>query len=161
MLRHAAVSDIASIQRVRRSVRENRLVSTVISDEHVREAIEKTGRGWVIESEGEVVAFAIGNPASGNVWALFVHPNHERRGTDGSFTTQWFAGCGLRGLVACGSLLSRERERRRFTKPRGGNSWVQRIAESCGMSASQRPNNRLQRTVIPNFSVQPEALTNL
>ena len=80
MLRQAIAGDIPSIQRVRHSVRENRLVSTTISDEQVREAIELTGRGWVIESGGEVVAFAVGNAANGNIWALFVHPDHERRG---------------------------------------------------------------------------------
>lgn len=80
MLRQAIASDISGIQRVRRSVRENRLVSTSISDGQVREAIETTGRGWVIESAGEVVAFAIGNAVDGNIWALFVHPDHERRG---------------------------------------------------------------------------------
>ena len=80
MLRQAVASDIASMQRVRRSVRENRLVSTVISDDQVREGIEKTGRGWVVEIRGEVVAFAIANACSGNIWALFVHPDHERRG---------------------------------------------------------------------------------
>ena len=62
------------------SVRENRLVSRVITDGDVLEAIERTGRGWVVESQGEIVGFAIGNAESGNVWALFVHPNHERRG---------------------------------------------------------------------------------
>jgi GNAT superfamily N-acetyltransferase len=80
MLRRAVLSDIPDIQRVRRSVRENRLVSTSISDHQVRESIERIGRGWVIESEGEVVAFAIGNAVNGNIWALFVHPDHERRG---------------------------------------------------------------------------------
>jgi GNAT superfamily N-acetyltransferase len=80
MLRQAVSSDIAGIQRVRRSVRENRLISTVVSDGQVREAIEETGRGWVLEADGEVVGFAIGNAESGNIWALFVHPDHERRG---------------------------------------------------------------------------------
>lgn len=80
MLRQAVVSDIASIQHVRSSVRENRLVSTVISDDNVREAIEQTGRGWVVESHGDVVAFAIGNATNGSIWALFVHPDHEHRG---------------------------------------------------------------------------------
>jgi ABC-type lipopolysaccharide export system ATPase subunit len=61
MLRPALASDIAGIQRVRHSVRENRLVSVVIADEEVREALERTGRGWVVESDGDVVAFAIGN----------------------------------------------------------------------------------------------------
>ena len=68
------------MQLVRRSVRENQLESTVITDQDVREAITVTGRGWVVEVEGETVAFAIGNAGTGNIWALFVHPDHERRG---------------------------------------------------------------------------------
>ena len=80
MLRQADTRDIPAIQRVRAAVRENRLVSTVITDDDVRRAIELTGRGWVVEHEGEVVAFAIGNATDGNVWALFAHPDHERRG---------------------------------------------------------------------------------
>lgn len=80
MLRTAVAADIPSIQRVRGSVTENRLVSSIITDEDVRAAIEETGRGWVVEADGEVVAFAIGNTTTGNIWALFVHPEHERRG---------------------------------------------------------------------------------
>ena len=73
-------ADIGAIQRVRASVRENRLVSSVIADEDVRLAIEETGRGWVVEDQGEVVAFAIGNARTGNIWALFVQPDMEGRG---------------------------------------------------------------------------------
>lgn len=80
MIRQAVAADVPAIQRVRHSVRENRLVSTVISDEWVREAIEDTGRGWVAEVDGQVVGFSIGNARDGNIWALFVHPDHERRG---------------------------------------------------------------------------------
>ena len=80
MLRAARASDIPTIQRVRASVKENRLVSTVITDEDVRIAIEDTGRGWIVEQEGEIVAFAIGNAITGNIWALFVHPEYEGRG---------------------------------------------------------------------------------
>lgn len=80
ILRQALAADVPAIQRVRHSVRENRLVSTTISDEQVRDAIENTGRGWVIDYGGDIVAFAIGNATNGNIWALFVHPDHERRG---------------------------------------------------------------------------------
>jgi GNAT superfamily N-acetyltransferase len=80
ILRQAERADIAGMQRVRHAVRENRLVSLVISDDSYLEAIETTGRGWVIESEGDVVAFAIGNATTGNIWALFVDPTHERLG---------------------------------------------------------------------------------
>jgi GNAT superfamily N-acetyltransferase len=80
VLRAARASDIPAIQRVRASVKENRLVSTVVTDEDVRTAIEDTGRGWVVEKAGEVVAFAIGNAVNGNIWALFVRPEAEGRG---------------------------------------------------------------------------------
>lgn len=80
MLRQAGAADIPGIQRVRASVRENRLVSTVISDADVLSAINELGRGWVIETDGQVVAFAIGNKTTGNIWALFVDPEHEKRG---------------------------------------------------------------------------------
>jgi len=79
-LRQAVAADIPGIQRVRASVRENRLTSTTIADEAVLEAIEVTGRGWVVESEGEIVGFSIGNARNGNIWALFVRPDHERCG---------------------------------------------------------------------------------
>jgi GNAT superfamily N-acetyltransferase len=80
MLRAARAADIPAIQRIRALVKENRLVSTVITDEDVRTAIEETGRGWVVQKDGDVVAFAIGNAITGNVWALFVHPEYEGRG---------------------------------------------------------------------------------
>jgi GNAT superfamily N-acetyltransferase len=80
MLRLAIASDIPEIQRIRHSVRENRLVSSMIRDKDVQEAIETTGRGWVVESNGELVAFAIADAQTGNIWALFVHPGHERKG---------------------------------------------------------------------------------
>lgn len=81
MLRVATASDIPGIQRVRHSVHENRPVSTVILDSEMQDAIEHKGRGWVVEVNGDVVAFAIGNAQTGNIWALFVHPEHERKGS--------------------------------------------------------------------------------
>lgn len=67
------------MHRVRRSVRENRLESAVTEADYIP-AIAETGRGWVIEVDGTVVAFAVGNEVTGNIWALFVHPGHERQG---------------------------------------------------------------------------------
>jgi len=80
ILRQAHRGDIAAIQRVRACVHENRLVSRRISDEEVQRHLELLGRGWVIEVDGVVVAFAIGDATIGNIWALFVDPRHERRG---------------------------------------------------------------------------------
>lgn len=97
-MRPAVASDIPAIQRVRASVKENRLVSAVVSDEDVRVAIEETGRGWVVEEEGEVAAFAIGNPTTGNIWALFVRPESEGRGYGRQLhdaTIDWLFAAGL------------------------------------------------------------------
>lgn len=68
------------MHRVRLAVRENVLRSTVITEEHYLPAIEATGRGWVVEVDRRVVGFAIGNADTGNIWALFVDPEHEGRG---------------------------------------------------------------------------------
>jgi GNAT superfamily N-acetyltransferase len=80
MLRQATRADIPAMHRVRLSVRENRLSRSAISESDYVTAIESTGRGWVIESEGEIVAFAVGNATTGNIWALFVDPQHEGLG---------------------------------------------------------------------------------
>jgi GNAT superfamily N-acetyltransferase len=80
MLRQALVADIPGMHRVRLAVKENRLASTVITESDYQPAIETSGRGWVVEIDGRVVAFAIGNKTNGNIWALFVDPAHEGRG---------------------------------------------------------------------------------
>ena len=80
MLRQATRTDIPAMHRVRLAVRENRLTSTAITEADYIPAIEEHGRGWVVEENGEVVGFAVGDTRDGNIWALFVHPSHEGRG---------------------------------------------------------------------------------
>ncbi|MGH8052074.1 MAG: GNAT family N-acetyltransferase [Arenimonas sp.] len=79
-LRQATRNDIAGIFKVRYAVSENRLPAGILDDEDVRREIEDTGRGWVIEADGNILAFAIGNKESGNIWALFVAPEAEGNG---------------------------------------------------------------------------------
>jgi GNAT superfamily N-acetyltransferase len=67
------------MHRVRLAVRENRLASAITEHDYAV-AIEKTGRGWVVEADDTVVAFAVGNAVTGNIWALFVEPLHEGNG---------------------------------------------------------------------------------
>lgn len=80
LLRQARPDDIPAMHRVRLAVRENVLTSTSVTAAAYAEAIERSGRGWVVECDGEIVGFSVGNAETGNVWALFVHPDHERRG---------------------------------------------------------------------------------
>lgn len=82
VLRQAVRGDLSELLRVRRAVSENRpsLLSLSIPEDQVIEALETTGRGWVIELDGVIVAFAIGNALTGSIWALYVDPPHRGRG---------------------------------------------------------------------------------
>ena len=65
---------------LRLAVRENMLSSGAVDEASYVPAIEITGRGWVVESGGHVLGFAVANRDTGNIWALFVHPQHEGQG---------------------------------------------------------------------------------
>lgn len=80
MLRQAHARDIPGMHRVRLAVKENRLISSVISEADYLPAIKDTGRGWVVEVDGQVIGFAVGTRTTGNIWALFVDPAYERNG---------------------------------------------------------------------------------
>jgi len=89
------------MHRVRLAVRENPLNTSVIGEKHYAPAIEETGRGWVIEVGNQIVAFAIGNAQTGNIWALFVDPEFEGQGFGRSLQevmVAWLFGRGLRRL---------------------------------------------------------------
>ena len=80
ILREAERNDIPGMWTVRYAVTENTLTPGRISDEDVRREIEDTGKGWVIEVDGRIDAFASCNARTGNIWALFVHPHAEGLG---------------------------------------------------------------------------------
>jgi len=101
VLRQATAADIAAICVVRYAVRENTLRPGIIGDEDIRREIEETGRGWVVEVDGRLVAFAIGNATNANLWALFVEPDAERRGHGRRLhdvMVEWLWSCGLQRL---------------------------------------------------------------
>ena len=80
-LRQATRGDYAGMHRVRLAVRENPLGDPGrFTDADYADALENTGRGWVVENAAGIVAFAVGNAVTGNIWALFVDPAHERQG---------------------------------------------------------------------------------
>ncbi len=68
------------MQRIRASVKENRLTSRALADADYLQAIDGDGRGWVVEADGRMLGFAIANSGTGNIWALFVDPLHEGQG---------------------------------------------------------------------------------
>jgi GNAT superfamily N-acetyltransferase len=98
MLRRAVAADYAGMHRVRVAVKENRLSSPDrITQADYIDAMEASGRSWIIESDGEIIAFASAMH-TGNVWALFVHPDHAGRGHGKALHNIMIAWCRSRGL---------------------------------------------------------------
>lgn len=81
IVRQAVREDVPAMHAVRKAVRENRLsIHTRINEDSYLPYLETIGRGWVLEEDGVIVAFAIGEHQTGNIWAVFVHQDHEGKG---------------------------------------------------------------------------------
>ncbi len=79
--REALITDIPQIQIVRNSVKENKLSNpALVPDTDVEDYILNRGKGWVCEINKTIAGFAIVSITDQNVWALFVHPDHEGGG---------------------------------------------------------------------------------
>ena len=80
-IREAQTDDIKQIQIVRNSVKENTLSNpNLVSDKDCEEFITQRGKGWVCEIDNEIVGFSIADLKENNIWALFVHPDFDKKG---------------------------------------------------------------------------------
>lgn len=81
IFREAKKADIAQMMKIRFLVKENVLNTPgLVTDEICEEFITNCGKGWVCETDNEVVGFAIIDMQNNNVWALFTHPDFEGKG---------------------------------------------------------------------------------
>ncbi len=81
ILREATIEDIPGIQIVRNAVLENRLSDpALVPDQDVEDYIMRRGKGWVAVEGGQITGFSIVSLMDHNVWALFVHPEQEKKG---------------------------------------------------------------------------------
>lgn len=79
--RQANSDDIPAMSRIRLSVTENVLSDPGrVTQEMYEDFLEKSGRGWVAESAGEIVAFCYADKVNASIWALFVKPGNEGQG---------------------------------------------------------------------------------
>jgi GNAT superfamily N-acetyltransferase len=80
-IRQAHVIDIPRLSEIRLAVRENVLSNPalVTYDDYV-DYLTRRGQGWVAEVDGRPVGFAIADLQACSVWALFIHPDFDRRG---------------------------------------------------------------------------------
>ena len=84
-IRRIAVDDLPEIFAVRLSARENGvsmedLVEYNITPESLALAMTKDVRGWLVETEGRIAGFAMGDSSTGEVLVLSVLPECEGRG---------------------------------------------------------------------------------
>ena len=81
LYRELTIEDFTAVHRVRMAVKENKLSDpTKVTFDDYAIMLKERGRGWLCESEGEVVGFAIADAAEGSIWALFVLPEFDGRG---------------------------------------------------------------------------------
>jgi len=79
--REATIEDTKALQEIRHSVKENRLSNpSLVTDADVINFITFRGKGWICEVNNVIVGFAIVDTLDNNIWALFVHPAHEKKG---------------------------------------------------------------------------------
>ncbi len=78
IFRVATSADIPGIQIVRNAVKENPLpYPSYVTYADCEEFMTTRGKGWVCEINSEIVGFAIADLKENNIWALFIHPEHE------------------------------------------------------------------------------------
>jgi GNAT superfamily N-acetyltransferase len=89
LLRRATSNDIPAMSQIRLSVAENILSDPArVTNQRYEDFLEQTGRGWVAESGGQVVAFCYADKVNASIWALFVRPGHEGQGLGQSLLKQ-------------------------------------------------------------------------
>jgi GNAT superfamily N-acetyltransferase len=86
IFREAAAADMPGISRVRTSVVENattpeRLEQRGITNASVAASFLADSKGWVAVQDQQIVGFSIADRASQSIFALFVLPGFERRGS--------------------------------------------------------------------------------
>ena len=80
-LRRAVEDDIPTMMRIRFAVRENRLSDPArVTPAMCSDYLDKLGRGWVAELDGEIIGFSYAARADASIWALFVDPAREGLG---------------------------------------------------------------------------------
>ena len=79
--RRAIEADIPAMSRIRLAVTENRLSNPArITPAMYSDYLDKLGRGWVAELDGDIIGFSYADRTDSSIWALFVDPVHEGRG---------------------------------------------------------------------------------
>lgn len=81
VLRRARSADIPAMSAIRLSVTENVLSDpTRVTLQMYEDYLDRDGRGWVAEMDGEIAGFSYADRHEASIWALFISPRYEGRG---------------------------------------------------------------------------------
>ena len=81
IIREAVIDDVPALQVIRHAVKENVLSDpSLVTNEDCIAYLTVRGKGWVSLSGNVITGFAIADLEDHNIWALFVHPDHEQKG---------------------------------------------------------------------------------
>ena len=81
VIRESKKEDIPQIQLVRNSVKENTLSDpSLVTDRDCEVFLFERGKGWVCEIDHRIAGFSIVDLKENNIWALFLHPDFEKKG---------------------------------------------------------------------------------
>ena len=86
-------ADVPALFVVRTATRENswtreKLAEVGINEASVSEMLDTTHRGWLCETDDQIVGFAIGNRENGEMWVIAVLPDYEDKGIGAELLTQ-------------------------------------------------------------------------
>ena len=98
VIRTATVGDVPAMHRVRSAVRENRLSDPQRVTESAYLPYVTEGSAWLAESETGVMGFAILDPQTRTVWAMFVDPQAEGGGVGRALHQRMLEWASERGL---------------------------------------------------------------
>ena len=63
------------------AVKENVLSNpALVTDKDCEEYLNVRGKGWVCETDNQIIGFAIADLKENNIWALFIRPEYEGLG---------------------------------------------------------------------------------
>jgi GNAT superfamily N-acetyltransferase len=107
-LRAARIEDLPAIAIIRTSVRENhlsveQLAERGITEESIAARMRSGNLGaWVTTIDAEITAFAMADKTTGNIFALFTHPDHEGKGCGSVLLTRcegWLRQQGVKSMI--------------------------------------------------------------
>lgn len=128
-IREARPQDIPALIEIRGAVRENALVSTVLTADDYHQAMFVDGRAWVCSDDQGIVGFSCGRIPQGDIWALFLREAHEGRGIGRALMDHVEDWMFAQGLAEIWLVTAPETRAERLYRKRG---WVDQGLQPSG-----------------------------